>query len=253
MGSIGAAGAFSLNATKILSGGEGGLLTTNSTNIFNLSAMTHVFSTEIVDGELRYRGPNSLGLNYRTNEFTSAFALGRFTSFEEERAQRIAHAVLLIDRLKAFPGIVPPVCTTDGSHVYSMLRIRLNPAAMSIDMPARLFREKVAKAMVAEGMDWWIWERRALPDYPVFQIAIDTGFPFRAQEFMSFDRKPNAHKHFPMAAALADDALFTSVHFPGNGDLIDAYLCGIEKIWNHIDEIIELPVDSIPSEYQIPF
>ena len=46
VGSLSDVGIFSLNATKVLAGPEGGLLTTNSEEIFNRAAKMRVFGTE---------------------------------------------------------------------------------------------------------------------------------------------------------------------------------------------------------------
>jgi perosamine synthetase len=46
VGSLSDVGTFSLNATKVLAGPEGGLLTTNSETIFNRAAKMRVFGTE---------------------------------------------------------------------------------------------------------------------------------------------------------------------------------------------------------------
>lgn len=253
VGSIGTVGAFSLNATKTLSGGEGGLLTTNDSSVFNLSALLSVFSTETSKGGILYRGPNSMGFNYRTNEFCSAFTLGRLEKFDVEKRQRIDNALTFISMLTDLPGLVTPIFRTEGEHTYSMFRIRLDPSQLSLNIKASVFREKLLKAMIAEGMAWWIWERQPLPNYPIFQIAEQFGFPVRATELNSYESQNVSRQLFPEASAISDDALFTTAHFPGNEELLIKYAIAMRKIWKHMDEVLKIPVADIHSQYQTPF
>jgi dTDP-4-amino-4,6-dideoxygalactose transaminase len=226
VGAFGNVGTFSLNATKTLAGPEGGLLVTNSDDIYNRVAKIRVFGTEWRDGERIRRDADSLGYNYRTNELMAAFTLARLEVFDEENACRVANAHRLLRGLDGLAGLELPRIFPDRDHVFQMFRIRVGEAARMIGMPAGMLREKVVRALQAEGARWWIWERKPLPHYALFQAPHD-------------GRKWDWRAHaIPNSEALASDAIFTYAHYPpNNGDLMDQYVEALRKVWNRLDVV----------------
>ncbi len=83
VGSFGDMGAFSLNAYKTITSGDGGLLTTNNTNLyeraFGFQDQGHVPKGMAL--ELTQRGV--IGINLRMNELTGAFALGQLRKLDK--------------------------------------------------------------------------------------------------------------------------------------------------------------------------
>lgn len=240
VGGLGDAGAFSLNATKTLAGPEGGLLTTNSDRIYNATAKARVFGCEWTSGERRIRDADSLGYNYRMHELTAAFTLARLDAFEEETAARIANATRLIAALRDLPGISLPPQLPGRRHVYQMLRIRLLPGELGIDVAPEEFRERVVAALAAEGAKWWVWERKALPEYEVFRDRNRAGrhYPWSLFDWsrdLAYD--PSA---YPVSVATARDAIFTYGHYPQNDPvLVDLYAAAFHKVWEEIHTLVE--------------
>src|SRR5262249_53793006 len=85
-GSIGRMGAFSLNYTKSLPGGEGGLLVSSDTDLIRRANMFRIFGerTEKLDDEL-FRPYHSyvIGWNYRSQELPAAFARSQLHRLDE--------------------------------------------------------------------------------------------------------------------------------------------------------------------------
>jgi dTDP-4-amino-4,6-dideoxygalactose transaminase len=118
LGTWGLAGAFSLFSNKVLSTGEGGLLTTDDDDVAETArrlrsqAMTsgtwsrHTGLTDTYD----VRG---LGFNYRIDEPRSALALSRFGRIEEDIAERRRLTRRYREHFRDVPGFSVPF--TDAS------------------------------------------------------------------------------------------------------------------------------------------
>ncbi|HYC89757.1 MAG TPA: DegT/DnrJ/EryC1/StrS family aminotransferase [Thermoanaerobaculia bacterium] len=244
VGGIGDAGTFSLNATKTLAGPEGGLLTTSSTAIYNEVARMRVFGTEWREGQRMIRDADSLGYNYRIHELTAAFTLARLTAFDEETAIRKRNAERLRDGLAGLPGVQVPPADGTRTHIYQMFRVRLDPAALGLDLDAESFRERVVAALQAEGAQWWIWERKSLPEYTLFQTRNrhGRGFPWSVSPaHASLTYHPD---EYPVAMATARDAIFTYGHYPQNPpELIDLYVEAFQKVWRNVESLVMTGVE----------
>lgn len=252
VGALGDVGAFSLNATKLLAGPEGGLLTTNREDIYDRAARLRVFGVTHRDGRSVVRNTDCLGYSYRTNELMSSFALARLAAFDHEQQVRVANANLLIAGLRDLAGVQVPTEIPGSTHVYQMFRLRLDPDRAGVAMAPGEFRTRVLAALNAEGARFWTWEVRSLPEYTIFRTrnSAGGGFPWcisGARQDMAYDPAD-----VPVARATAQDAIFTTSHYPPNTpELMYAYVAAFRKVWANLDALIaialplEQPVDEV--------
>jgi dTDP-4-amino-4,6-dideoxygalactose transaminase len=117
VGTIGDIGCFSMQESKHLPAGEGGLVITNSEK---LAARMELFrdkgwQTRGKAGQRRYA---SLGLNYRMNELTAAVGLVQMRKLEQVVRARNRVGDRLTELLAGLPGINPAPVTEGGSHSY---------------------------------------------------------------------------------------------------------------------------------------
>ena len=255
VGSLSDVGAFSLNATKVLAGPEGGLLTTNSDAIFNRAAKMRVFGTEWHEGKQIVRDADSLGYNYRTNELMAAFALARLESLDSEQEIRISNAQHLINGIKDLPGVsVPPLQVEDRNHIFQMIRVRVNAEILGLKLSSEELRERIVFALAAEGANWWIWERKPVPAYSIFQSlnADGDGYPWclpQARKNISYH--PG---NYPVSLATSRDSIFTTAHFPPNtANLMELYVEAFHKVWANLDAVSKLPILLNENGIQKPF
>jgi dTDP-4-amino-4,6-dideoxygalactose transaminase len=118
-GSFGDAGTFSLQASKNINAGEGGIILTNdqalSDRIWSLANVGRVRQGGWYQHEI-------LGWNLRMTEFQAAIALGQLTRLEEQIAVRERNARLLTELLQDIEGIETlkrdPRVTTHAYHLY---------------------------------------------------------------------------------------------------------------------------------------
>jgi perosamine synthetase len=255
VGSLSDVGAFSLNATKVLAGPEGGLLTTSNEAIFNRAAKMRVFGTEWREGRQLVRDADSLGYNYRTNELMSAFALARLESFDVEQEIRISNAKHFIQGIMDLPGIsVPSLSTENKSHIYQMIRLRMNVQSLGLKMSSEDFRDRILIALTAEGANWWVWEKKPLPAYSIFQTLNAEGenYPWCLPQ-----SRQNIYYHpedYPVSLATAKDSIFTTAHFPPcDRNPMDLYIQVFRKVWDNLDSLSKIPVLSSKDGIQKPF
>jgi dTDP-4-amino-4,6-dideoxygalactose transaminase len=147
VGSYGAAGCFSFQASKNLNSGEGGAVICNDEE---LRERCHAFHNNGTG--LALRTPNfaytSTGMNLRMTEFQAALLLAQMTRIEQQAKVRTANAQYLTSMLKEIPGIAPAKmydgCTRNAYHLYMF---RYDPEHFG-NRPRAAF----LKALAAEGI-----------------------------------------------------------------------------------------------------
>jgi perosamine synthetase len=118
-GSFGLSAGFSLYPTKnMFSGGEGGLITTNDSELFN------EISLYMNHGQAKKYYHTSLGFNFRMSELNAVIALYTLEQLPIWNRQRQSHAKTLSDQLSDIPQIQTPFIPPNFTHVFHQYTIR---------------------------------------------------------------------------------------------------------------------------------
>ena len=112
VGSIGDIGCFSFYATKNMTTGEGGIITTNNSKLANRARLL------INHGQHQKYRHDILGYNYRITEFCAAIGSIQLKKLDELNAKRIDNAQLLSQGIRKFHGLTVPHVDTDAKHVF---------------------------------------------------------------------------------------------------------------------------------------
>ncbi len=120
LGAFGLAGCFSLFSNKVLSVGEGGLLTTDDDDVAAFARSRR--SQALVPGADGGYDVEALGFDYRFDEPRAALALSRLDRLEADIAQRQALTRRYREQLAGVPGVTVPYRDEDvpGSSCYVM-------------------------------------------------------------------------------------------------------------------------------------
>lgn len=125
VGSIGDLGTFSLQSSKNLNAGEGGIITTNNRDYWE-QAWSICNVGRIPNGG--WYQHERFGQNYRMSEFQAAIVLAQMTRLEEQMRKREQNASLLDELLSGTRGIRllkrDPRITR---HAYHLYMFRLDP------------------------------------------------------------------------------------------------------------------------------
>jgi dTDP-4-amino-4,6-dideoxygalactose transaminase len=145
VGGLGDAGCFSFQASKNLSGGEGGAVTTNDRLIAERVWSVHNC------GRYRDKGWYEhpiMGSNERITEFQSAVLLAQLSRFKGQFDTRLRNAAVLTELLEPIEGVsgarVPGQGSESAVHLYL---VNYDPRAFG-----GLPRERLLEALGAEGI-----------------------------------------------------------------------------------------------------
>lgn len=145
IGSIGTIGCFSLQASKNLNCGEGGLITTNDNALFGrLSALQN--NGRIPGDTNRYRHA-MLGGNYRMTEFQAAILGCQIKRLESQTLHRFESGARLNSALNNIPGFTPlPFRDGETCNAYHLYCFSIDDTYFGVP------RDAILSALRAEGV-----------------------------------------------------------------------------------------------------
>ncbi|MGH2387340.1 MAG: DegT/DnrJ/EryC1/StrS family aminotransferase, partial [Chloroflexota bacterium] len=153
-----------------------------------------------------------------------------------------ANAAILTEALAALPGVQPPHVPADRTHTFQKYRVRLDPAALGLDLPDQKLRNLLLHALRAEGVEAVLWHTTPLPAYPVFQQRAGYGghFPWTVPP-ASRDIHYDANG-YPEATRLLDCSLLIgSERYPLCGqerDTMEYVAAAVQKVFAKLDELV---------------
>ena len=220
VGTIGAAGCFSLQQGKHITTGEGGIVV--SSNEFLVRRLF-----QFINKGWGYGDPEPdhtfLALNYRMSELQGAVALAQADKLDASVRQRVRMAELFGERLAGVPGLRLPRAPAGGGHTYwkYSLGVDAEMLAGGNQALARLLRPRGVSCM---------------PRYiqkPAFQCQI-----FR-------DQRTFGQSRFPFSLARPEAVDYSPRLFPGTFRFLDEVLV---LPWN--ERYTEEHVDALASAVQ---
>lgn len=144
VGSLGDIAAFSFQASKNMTAGEGGIITTNSEMLGDVSRSIHNCGRSL--GGAWY-GHERIGGNYRLTEWQSAILSCQLARLEEQTNTRDSNGRYLNGKLSQIPGLIPlPRGQGETKHSYHLYIFRFNEQEFGVPRAAFL------SAMSAEGI-----------------------------------------------------------------------------------------------------
>jgi dTDP-4-amino-4,6-dideoxygalactose transaminase len=190
LGSLGDAAAWSFQASKNLTSGEGGCITTNNPAIYNKAILYHDFwraklrREEDVDFLPNRVNFPVLSWNYRMSELHGALLLSQFDRLEGWAATRDANAAHLAHRLAEIDGLanvrVDPFVVRNAMHIFLFKYV-------GRDAFGGLTRRQLVQAVNAEGIPCSEGYFAPVYRHPVFQDALHgalrNGFPLTSNYY----------------------------------------------------------------------
>jgi dTDP-4-amino-4,6-dideoxygalactose transaminase len=253
-GSLGQIGTFSLQSSKNLACGEGGLMVTSDLEALERANRTRMFGENIkpsdgggyrldraLDSDRAYDSV-TMGWMYRTNEMSSALARTQLKRLDYWNANAVKNAEYLTSRLAKLPGITPPIVPADRTSSFHKYRVRLDGTRMGVNLPAREVRDHVVVALKNEGVDAVLWQTQPVPGQTLFRekIGYGQGYPWSQSAPVDYSLS-----QYPETIRLLDSSLCLFSHtYPIGAQplaLCKAYADAFEKVWHHLDEVCARP------------
>lgn len=257
VGTFDAGGGFSLQSSKNLSAGEGGVYVTNDADALERANQIRNFGQNLTREDARQWDPErpldghrplvSLGVGgmYRGNEMMAAFARVQLRKLPERTARARENAHRLAAALRDLPGVRPPSIPPDRTSVFHKFRVWLDPEAAGVDLSPMVLRDATLHALRAEGCEVVLWQGDPLPSYPLFRElrGFGKGFPFSSGDV---DRIRDNYRaeNFPTARRLIDSSIVLfSQSCPliaQDAALVDAYAEAFHKVWELRADLVEV-------------
>jgi len=243
-GSLGDMGAFSCNRSKNLSGGEGGLFTTDNETYLACVARTREFREVILPDNPREDNPYGLGWMYRPHEFINAFILSQLTRLDEYNAVRRQYAAYLSAQLAEIPGFEGPYTRPGTEPNYFTYVVTFKPEQLGLDVSPLEWKQAAVKALAAEGIGLGLWNSVPVPGQDVFQARVGYGHgcpwtcPYGSGEVRYDDQYPR------MEEFIASHGYLGGVYPPNTMDLIRLYVDGFRKVSENAERVLELAKDA---------
>lgn len=249
VGAIGTAGGFSLQSSKNLGVGEGGVFVTNdaalaegANRLRNFGQGVHLSDRQSFEPSRpldSQRALESLGIGwmYRGNELSAALARAALARLPAHTSRCQMHAERLSLALRALPGVLPPKIPEGSSSVHHKFRVRIDVARAGVDLPPRAFRDLLLRALRAEGLEVVLWQTTLLPEHDLFhdRSGFGAGWPWSADPETDFDAAYDPAR-FPGARALLDSSLVLfSQSCPliaQDTALVDRYAEAFARVWD---------------------
>jgi perosamine synthetase len=118
-GSIGDMGCFSFYATKNMTVGEGGMITTNDQKLARKARLLRNH------GQTQKYHHDTLGHNYRMTEFCAAIGLVQLKKLGDFNAKRIENAKLLSNGICKLHGLTVPYVKKGVKHIFHQYVVRV--------------------------------------------------------------------------------------------------------------------------------
>ncbi len=214
--SVGDISCFSLQDSKHVTCGDGGIAMTSSEKFGPLLIKFGDKGTNRLHPE---DSSNALGANYRMNELSAAFVAAQLTRLEEIAAKRSLLGEFLTAELADVSAITPPKVEAQDRCTHWAYMCRLVPGKVRCDRPT------FVKALAAEGVsfsDGYI--KTALYGMPMFRNHSFFAGHWPVKE-MGLTKMDYSRINLPVT----EDILKTCMRFPLNEAMDEDYLRSVAK------------------------
>jgi dTDP-4-amino-4,6-dideoxygalactose transaminase len=226
VGTIGDMACFSLQQSKHITCGEGGLFVTNNDEWARRATL---FADKAWPRDSKTLGSCRflfLAQNYRMSELEGAVALAQLRKLPAPVVKRRALAARLDATIKGLAGVSAPAVPSNTKHSYWLYMLRVHQNA------ARATARQFGDALVAEGVPAWV-EYIVDPLYlsPVFtgpNTYAASGYPFSTYGTQKFEQGlcPVAERVLHEVIAILWNENYTEAH-------VDQIAAAIHKVAAH--------------------
>ena len=205
VGGIGDVAAFSFYQTKNITTGEGGMVTTNSREVYERARLA------IHHGEVARYLHEVLGWNYRMTEMQAALGIGQLMRVEELNRRRAEIAKIYTEEFEDVDALIVPRPKPYVKHTWHIYQLLLRLEKLKVD------RDFFVKALRAENVLALVAYPRAIYENPLFQnlAGYGRGCPWTCP---FYGRKVEYRKGLCPNAEYAARRVVTLPTFPWLGD-----------------------------------
>ena len=262
VGALLGAGGFSLQSSKNLGCGEGGVFVTNDTDAYAHANRIRNFGQDLApaDGPLDLVHPldggpmvsSFVGSMYRGNEMTAAFASAQLAKLPGRTRAAQDNADWLIGRLQELDGVVPPSVPEGRRSVHHKFRVGFDLEAAGLDgVDPRAFRDEMVAALRAEGVEVVYWQTEILPGHPLFAERLCRGEGWSVPEAALPRLRENYDpSRYPVARRILEGSIVLfSQSYPliaQSRATVEQYASAFTKVWAARGRVAERAAERTP-------
>ncbi len=237
IGTIGDVGAFSLQTSKLLPAGEGGILVTNEREYYERAVLLGHYERipELTNENYRRYHRTCYGFKYRINPLAAAIARVQLRHLDERNAKRNANIARFHDGIRDLPGIQVIDGLPGAEPVHYQNAIIYRPEELG-----GLPREKFIEALEAEGAVGFRPERYdALHMQQIFLDFDQRG----ASEMYRVPPRPDGKPRYgkgtlPRTEEIMSRVILTPTFQNASEELVDQYAAAVRKVVEHHKELL---------------
>jgi dTDP-4-amino-4,6-dideoxygalactose transaminase len=130
-GTFGKTGCFSFYPTKVITTGEGGMISTNDKKIFSKIKLLRSHGMTILPSERESKAQwkydiVEMGYNYRLDEIRASLGLSQFSRIQHINEMRQNIAKKYSSKLDKIKGIIIPKIKENRNHIFHLYTIKVN-------------------------------------------------------------------------------------------------------------------------------
>ncbi len=244
-GTIGDIAAFSLNGSKNLPAGEGGIVTTNDFELYEKARSMSMFGeNKIPKGSIRLYDAQRMGFNYRNNEMGDALCRSMLKRYDKLQYDREVNCNYLNAELSKIKGVKPlpiPEGYKTSNHLY---KVSLFPEQLGItEVHVKRFRWAIQLALAEEGVSVFEWHNMPVPAQKIFlnKSAYGKGCPWECAYVREESRNIKYDPFdYPVTVDMFDRSFCIKPIYPPNGtELMQQIAEAFNKVFDNLDEVIE--------------
>ena len=239
-GTLGDIAGFSLQTTKNLCAGEGGLITTNDVELRDRASLVRMFGELVQRDRARSYNAYVMGWNYRIPEMSASLARTQLTRLNKHNMIIRENAEYLSSKLRQITGLIPPYVPADRTSTYYLYRVKVDTEPLGLHIEPGRLRLAVQDALMAEGVDVMGWQNVPVAGQAIFQFK--NGYGQGCQWSCPHARGGIEYRIADYPRTL--EALDTSFHVrhvypPGDLDVMDYIVHAFQKVMDSVEEVVD--------------
>ena len=223
MGTWGAMGIYSFQASKVMPAVEGGMGMYQTREYFERAAAFGEYNDPVKfpkDSPVHAYEGTGFGQKYRMHPLAAALARQQLKGLDALNALVQKNVRAMNDPLTKLPGVTEPLCRPDQQRVYyyrNMLLIDFQKLGIS--------RDTLVKALKAEGVDVNFWD---YPEQHKLKIYSEAKW---------WHHPPTIPESMPGNTYINGNHIFLPLIYGDAPELIAQYVQAFEKVWAHRTEL----------------
>ena len=185
-GNIGDIGCFSFHPRKVITTGEGGMITTNDPDIAEKLRILRNHGIKVINGKYDFVQP---GFNYRMNEIQAAMGIVQMRKLDKVIKKRIELARVYDELLEDVSQICVPVVSNYAKHIYQSYVVLVDENISRDLLTSKLREEGIETSIGTYALHAQEFYRNKYQytanDYPNSQKAYSSGLALPLYSWLS--------------------------------------------------------------------